>query len=115
MSWPAWRRSVLPNGIATGLDIGFTNRALALSTLSFVTMCKASAPLFLLVCAFVWRIETPTRSLVSTMAIICVGLLMLTAGEAEFSALGFALVMTACACSGLRWTLTQIQLQVRRR
>lgn len=103
---------MLPNGIATGLDIGFSNLSLVFITLSFYTMCKSSAPLFLLLCAFLWRIETPTWSLAGIVAVISGGLLMLVAGEVEFDLLGFLVVMTAAAMSGVRWTITQILLQV---
>jgi solute carrier family 35, member C2 len=141
-SWHAYATTVLPNGVATGLDIGFSNASLSIITLSFYTMCKASAPLFLLLCAFIWRIERPTWSLTAVMCTISLGLLMLVAGKVEqdesatpapaqalgaaadstangtadrsaFSFVGFALVMSAAAMSGVRWTITQILLQVR--
>eukprot|EP00892_Ulva_mutabilis_P004910 jgi/Ulvmu1/2791/UM140_0021.1 len=110
-TWAVWTRTVLPNGVATGLDIGFSNLSLVFITLSFYTMCKSSAPLFLLLCAFIWRIESPTWSLAGTVAVISGGLLMLVAGEVEFNVVGFLLVMTAAAMSGVRWTITQILLQ----
>jgi drug/metabolite transporter (DMT)-like permease len=106
---------VLPNGVATGLDIAFSNTSFAFITLSFYTMCKSSAPLFLLLFAFIWRIETPTWSLALTVTIISGGLLLLVAGEVEFDMTGFLLVMAAACMSGLRWTITQVLLQVRTR
>jgi hypothetical protein len=45
------------------------------------------------------------------VGVISAGLALLVAGETEFDALGFALVMAASALSGLRWTITQLQLQ----
>lgn len=45
------------------------------------------------------------------MLIISVGLTLLVAGETQFNMLGFAIVMTASALSGLRWTITQVLLQ----
>ena len=39
------------------------------------------------------------------------GLMLLVYGEAHFDGVGFALVMTASALSGLRWTITQVLLQ----
>ena len=113
MTWPVFIRTVLPNGMATGMDIGFSNASLAIITLSFYTMCKASAPLFLLFFAFVWGIEVMSWSLLGIMLVICSGLFMLVAGETEFELLGFILVMTAACLSGLRWTITQVSLQVR--
>lgn len=43
--------------------------------------------------------------------IITCGLLLLVAGETQFDLIGFILVMSASALSGLRWTITQVLLQ----
>jgi hypothetical protein len=112
-TWKEYSTGVLPNGVATGLDIGFSNASLSIITLSFYTMCKSSAPLFLLLFAFLWRIETPTWGLAGIVAVISTGLVMLVDGEVEFNLLGFFLVMSAAAMSGIRWTIAQILLQVR--
>jgi solute carrier family 35 protein C2 len=104
---------VLPNGIATGLDIAFSSTSIAFISLSFYTMCKSSVPLFLLLFAYLWGIEKLTWSLGGTVTLISLGLLMLVAGEVEFDTLGFMLVITAACMSGLRWTITQVLLQVR--
>jgi len=52
--------AVVPNGIATGLDIGFSNYSLVFITLSFYVMCKSTTPLFLLFFAIAWGIEKPS-------------------------------------------------------
>ena len=49
--------AVVPNGTATGLDIGLSNFSLSLITLSFYTMCKSTTPVFLLAFCFLWGIE----------------------------------------------------------
>ncbi|GBF93418.1 sugar phosphate phosphate translocator [Raphidocelis subcapitata] len=110
MAWREWARLVLPNGAITGLDIGLSNKSLVYITMSFYTMCKSTTPLFLLLFAFIWRLEQPSWSLAGIVAIIVTGLLLLVEGEAKFDATGFALVMTAACMSGLRFTLTQVLL-----
>lgn len=57
---PAARFAVVPNGVATGLDIGLSNYSLVYITLSFYVMCKSTTPLFLLVFAIAWGIEKPS-------------------------------------------------------
>lgn len=57
MPWKEYCKTVLPNGIATGLDIGFSNFSLVFITLSFYVMCKSTTPLFLLTFAIAWGIE----------------------------------------------------------
>lgn len=110
-SWREWTRTVLPNGIATGLDIGFSNYSLVFIQLSFYVMCKSTTPLFLLICAFAIGLERPSWILAAVVGIICGGLALLVTGEKiSFNWTGFTLVMTAAALSGVRWTITQILL-----
>ena len=49
--------AVLPNGVSTGLDIGFSNLSYQTITLSFYTMCKSTTPMFLLLFAFLLGLE----------------------------------------------------------
>lgn len=56
-TWRQYFRVVVPNGVATGLDIGLSNTSLAFITLSFYVMCKSTTPLFLLTFAILWGIE----------------------------------------------------------
>jgi len=109
--WYEWATQTLPNAASTGLDIGLSNRSLAYITVSFYTMCKSTVPLWLLTFAFVFRVESPSWGLFGVVVIICIGLVLLVAGETQFHFLGFMMVMTAAMLSGFRWTITQIQLQ----
>jgi len=60
VTWRQYFRDVVPNGVATGLDIGLSNTSLAFITLSFYVMCKSTTPLFLLTFAIIWGIERYT-------------------------------------------------------
>lgn len=111
LSWRAWCWTVLPNGLATGLDIGLSNYSLVFISLSFYVMCKSATPLFLLLCAFAMGLERPTWEVGGVMLVICAGLALLVEGEFNFHAGGFSLVMLASLLAGLRWTITQILLQ----
>jgi solute carrier family 35 protein C2 len=116
-----------PCGAATGLDIGLGNTSLKFITLTFyskcwnatlftvtsspiIAMCKSSALAFVLLFAFIFRLETPSWKLVGVIATMTVGVIMMVAGEVEFSLLGFVLVISAAFFSGFRWGLTQILL-----
>lgn len=76
----------------------------------FIAMCKSSALAFVLLFAFIFRLETPSWKLVGVIATMTVGVIMMVAGEVEFSLLGFILVISAAFFSGFRWGLTQILL-----
>ncbi|KAF4629304.1 hypothetical protein G7Y89_g8844 [Cudoniella acicularis] len=99
-----------PCGAATGLDIGLGNTSLKFITLTFYTMCKSSSLAFVLLFAFLFRLETPSWRLVLIIATMTIGVVMMVAGEVDFSALGFVLVISAAFFSGFRWGLTQILL-----
>ncbi|KAK3354828.1 TPT-domain-containing protein [Neurospora tetraspora] len=99
-----------PCGLATGLDIGLGNASLQFITLTFYTMCKSSSLAFVLLFAFLFRLESPTWRLVAIIATMTFGVVMMVAGEVEFKLGGFLLVISASFFSGFRWGLTQILL-----
>lgn len=57
LTWRQYARVIVPNGLATGLDIGLSNYSLVFITLSFYVMCKSTTPLFLLSFAILWGLE----------------------------------------------------------
>ena len=73
-------------------------------------MCKSSALAFVLIFAFLFRLETPSIKLVMIIGTMTVGVIMMVAGEAAFNVLGFVLVISSSFFSGFRWSLTQILL-----
>ncbi|PYH90404.1 TPT-domain-containing protein [Aspergillus ellipticus CBS 707.79] len=101
---------LVPCGTATSLDIGLGNMSLKFISLTFLTMCKSSALAFVLLFAFVFRLETPSAKLIVIIATMTVGVVMMVAGETAFNAVGFILVIASAFFSGFRWGLTQILL-----
>ncbi|KAK1690852.1 triose-phosphate transporter [Colletotrichum godetiae] len=99
-----------PCGAATGLDIGLGNTSLKFITLTFYTMCKSSSLAFVLIFAFLFRLEKPTWRLVAIIATMTAGVVLMVSGEVEFKVSGFILVISAAFFSGFRWGLTQILL-----
>lgn len=101
---------LVPCGTATSLDIGLGNMSLKFISLTFLTMCKSSALAFVLVFAFVFRLETPSVKLIVVIVTMTIGVVMMVAGETAFNAVGFTLVIASAFFSGFRWALTQILL-----
>ena len=101
---------LLPCGTATSLDIGLGNTSNIFVTLTFLTMCKSSSLAFVLLFAFLFRLEEPSWRLCAIIATMTAGVIMMVAGETEFSAIGFVLVIASAFFSGFRWALTQILL-----
>ncbi|KAK9331964.1 triose-phosphate transporter family-domain-containing protein [Lipomyces starkeyi] len=111
MSWRVYLLHVGSCGIATGADIGLGNMSLRFITLGFYTMVKSSNLVFVLLFAFIFRLERPTIQLISIIAVMTVGVIMMVASESQFVLIGFILVLIAAALSGFRWSLTQILLK----
>ncbi|OMP81478.1 putative transporter C22E12.01 [Diplodia seriata] len=99
-----------PCGAATGLDIGLGNMSLKFISLTFFTMCKSSVLGFVLIFAFLFRLEKPSWKLGGIILTMTIGVVMMVAGETAFNALGFILIMSSALSSGFRWSLTQILL-----
>ncbi|KVH97544.1 protein of unknown function DUF250 [Cynara cardunculus var. scolymus] len=102
----------VPTALGTALDINLSNASLVFISVTFATMCKSAAPIFLLIFAFAFRLESPSFKLLGIMLIISSGVLLTVARETEFDLWGFIFVMLAAVMSGFRWSMTQILLQV---
>ncbi|KAH9794202.1 putative sugar phosphate/phosphate translocator [Citrus sinensis] len=112
MSWRDYYVRVVPTGLATALDVNLSNESLVFISVTFATMCKSASPIFLLVFAFAFRLESPSIKLLGIIIIISIGVLFSVAKETEFEFWGFLFVMLAAVMSGFRWCMTQILLQV---
>ncbi|XP_051135754.1 probable sugar phosphate/phosphate translocator At1g06470 isoform X4 [Andrographis paniculata] len=111
MSWRDYLSKVVPTAVSTALDIDLSNASLVFISVTFATMCKSASPIFLLLFAFAFRLESPSVELLGIILIISMGVLLTAAKETEFEFWGFLLVMLSAFMSGLRWTMTQILLQ----
>ncbi|KAG0237627.1 Triose-phosphate Transporter [Actinomortierella wolfii] len=102
---------IMPCAVASGLDIGLSNSSLKTITLAFYTMCKSSSLAFVLMFAFLFKLEKPTWKLAFVIGVISVGLFMMVMSEVDFVLIGFIQVMLASFFGGLRWALTQLLLE----
>ncbi|KAA1072441.1 Triose-phosphate Transporter [Puccinia graminis f. sp. tritici] len=103
-------RKALPCGMASGLDIGLSNTSLKTVTLSFYTMCKSSSLAFVLLFAFLFKLEKPTYKLTGIILLITAGVVLMVSSETQFDFWGMVEVLSASCLGGLRWSLTQILL-----
>lgn len=111
ISWRDYFLRVVPTAFGTAMDVNLSNASLVFISVTFATMCKSAAPIFLLLFAFAFRLETPSVKLSGIILIISSGVLLTVAKETEFDFWGFILVMLAAVMSGFRWCMTQILLQ----
>uniref|UniRef100_A0A453QQH2 Sugar phosphate transporter domain-containing protein n=3 Tax=Aegilops tauschii subsp. strangulata TaxID=200361 RepID=A0A453QQH2_AEGTS len=112
MSWKDYFMRVVPTALGTALDINLSNASLVFITVTFATMCKSASPIFLLLFAFAFRLESPSIKLLGIIVVISIGVLLTVARETAFDFWGFIFVTLAAVMSGFRWSMTQILLQV---
>lgn len=119
---PAWKPEpltrkqfkeyVLPIGITTALEIGFSNIALKLLTVSFGTILKGGAPIFTMMWGLVLGIESFSANLFGSLFTIGLGIALASLGERHsFAFNGFILQLLATALGGLRWAMTHMYLR----
>lgn len=111
ISWECYGKRLLPCALGVALDIGLSNVSLVHITVTFYTMVKATAPIFGLIFALLFGLERPRCEIFGFTFLIFSGLFVAAHGNAEFSPLGFGLIVAATATSGLRWNLLQLLLQ----
>ncbi len=74
-------------------------------------MCKSSSLVFVLLFAFLFRLEIFSFRLIAVIALIVAGVVLMVATQTHFVLSGFILVISASALGGLRWSLTQLLLK----
>ncbi|XP_067643533.1 solute carrier family 35 member C2 [Eurosta solidaginis] len=106
----SWQK-LAPAGVASGIDIGFSNWGLELVSISLYTMTKSSTIVFILVFAIMLGLEKKSMFLFLIVGLIAMGLFMFTYESAEFNALGFIFILLASLSSGIRWSFAQFVMQ----
>ena len=103
---------VIPIGAVTALDLGCSNVALKLLDVSFGTIIKGASPIFTMLWALSFGIESFSVNVLLSLVAIGSGVALAAFGEgSHFMVAGFLLQLFATALAGLRWALTQILLK----
>ena len=98
---------VLPIGVMTALEIGCSNMALRILTVSFGTILKGMAPIFTFLWGLYFGLETFSWRITLCLFAIAFGIVMASLGEGrEFELLGFCLQLFSTCLGGLRWATT---------
>lgn len=111
LDWRVAVRKMAPTGIASGIDIGFSNWGLLLVPISLYTMTKSSTIVFILIFAILLGLERKSWSLFLIVGLIGLGLFMFTYKSTQFNALGFFFILIASLSSGVRWSFAQFIMQ----
>lgn len=103
-----FKEGILPIGLFLGFEIGLTNTALSLLSVSVRTMVHACGPAAVLGCAWFFGLEKLTL-MIQCVILLVIGGGVLSAGAsaAEVSPLGLCLEVASLFVQGLRWSITQ--------
>ncbi|XP_029835961.1 solute carrier family 35 member C2 isoform X2 [Ixodes scapularis] len=111
LTWSVYVKQLAITGVASALDIGFSNWSFEFITVSLYTMTKSTCIIFILGFSLVFGLEKRRCSLVFIVLLIALGLFMFTYQSTQFNTEGFFLVLSASFLAGLRWTLAQLVMQ----
>ncbi|EKX43236.1 hypothetical protein GUITHDRAFT_140559 [Guillardia theta CCMP2712] len=106
-----FRYCIIPISLVTALEIGGTNYALKLLSVSFAQMVKAGGPFSVMIFALFFKLEKFSCVLLFSLVTICGGLAIASWGQIDFQWTGFIVAFVAVFMGGLRWALTQLLLQ----
>jgi solute carrier family 35, member C2 len=110
MDWREFLSVSIPCGLVTSGDVGLSNLSLVRISITFYTMVKSSTPVFVLLWAYFFNLETITPLLVLVVAVIAAGECLTVMGEVDYDWIGLIMCLGASVLSGARWTLVQLKL-----
>jgi len=115
------RKIVIPIGVVTALDIMFSNQSFLYVTVSEYTILKSSLVIFTFFWSIFYKLDTFRIQLLCGICIICGGLSLAVFSQLQDSMdtkkqrddlfIGVIYCISAAACGGLRWTLTQVLIR----
>ena len=108
-------RVVVPMGIATMLDVGFSNWSLVMLSISFHVIIRGTGPLFVMLWGMLLGVERPSRRTPINIALIVAGLSLVACDRLTLPdrPLGIVLAVVSMSFMGLRWALTQLLVRGR--
>jgi solute carrier family 35 protein C2 len=106
-SWAEFFRLIAPIGVTTALDIAFSNLSLKYITVTLYTITKTSTIAFTFIWALGLGVEKFRIKTCLTVVMICIGIVMAVTSPTPVSVIGLCFCLTAAACGGLRWVVTE--------
>jgi len=102
---------ILPIALLSSATIVLGNIVYLHLSIAFIQMLKALTPVYILLCMFAFRLESPSIKLVASVVVLSCGTSIASAGEIHFSALGFVLQSIADVTEGLKLVLQDLLLK----
>ncbi|KAH8664110.1 triose-phosphate transporter family-domain-containing protein [Xylariales sp. PMI_506] len=102
-----YTRAVVPIGLLYSGSMVCSNLVYLYLSVAFIQMLKAASPFSTLVIAWLWGQENPTGTVVFKILVIVLGVLLASAGEIQFSWIGFLYQLGGLGFESLRVVMIQ--------
>jgi hypothetical protein len=102
--------NILPIALLQASALAFGNTAYLYISVAYIQMVKNTTSAFVFVFSIMFGLERGTFSNTFAVVMVCIGLLLTTAGEMDFSVIGFMFQIAGTVCDSLRLSLTKIVL-----
>lgn len=106
-SWGTFLTVIAPIGVLTALDVMLSNLGILYAPLSIYTAIKGSVPVFIFLFGVVLGNEIFSIPVLLALSGIAAGLAVAVVSSTSASLVGVLLCVSASACGGLRWTLSE--------
>mmetsp|Transcript_23992 Transcript_23992/g.66668 ORF Transcript_23992/g.66668 Transcript_23992/m.66668 type:complete len:346 (+) Transcript_23992:185-1222(+) len=113
MTWDLYARTILPIGSLYALVLWTGNSAYLYISVSFIQMLKALAPVSVFAVSCLFGVDNFTLPKLANMFFVGLGVVIASAGEIEFVAVGVVFQLCSMVMESCRLTLVQILLQRR--
>ena len=100
-------------GVSVAMNICLQNISFLFVTVALYVMVGATVPIFQLGWALspCFRLERPSRGLISAILCVAIGLFFIGAGSTEVNPIGFGILLCSVTMAGMNGVIVQAQLQ----
>lgn len=110
MTGRTYLRAVVPIGVFYSASLVCSNLVYLYLNVAFIQMLKAGGPIAVLLISYVWGVSRPTGENVANVVGIAVGVALASAGEVQFSWIGFMFQVGGIVFEAMRLVMIQILL-----
>ena len=110
MTGRVYLRAVVPIGLLYSGSLVCSNLVYLYLSVAFIQMLKAAAPVAVLITSWAWGVTNPSVRVLGNVLIIVFGVGLASAGEIEFSWLGFMFQLGGIVFEAMRLVLIQVML-----
>ncbi|KAI1391002.1 TPT-domain-containing protein [Hypoxylon trugodes] len=107
MNTELYMKTVVPIGLLYSGSMACSTSTFLYLSVSFIQMLKAIAPAITLIVGWFWGVEHPTWTTFSYIMLIVVGVALASAGEVQFSWLGFVFQIAGIIFESIRVIMIQ--------